>query len=509
MFFENTTGIGFQSMARRLFLMLWIIALSSSQVCRAQTAQEILERASQAMEPPIKFRLSVNGKGCTVLQKRLDDGSMAILMEFTGPASVARIETANASYEIYPKCKSAIDLGFMGAASGSQISDVLGLIGGRRRLNTEEELQPTSETEFGGKKCWKIIQSIPDELSSTTQTVAEDGKIKETVYYVEKQLYQLIGMETISKAGQRILQTKISNVEKPIDLGSELFLPPADFAIHKPQSIVEYLSARESLNTTQAFNQMKDRISAIQAQTKARLATATANSNGARSSSSRMAYFVPIFGAGMFLFFMVIAIRTQRRMAEKWKQIAKDPAAAQAEITKMMDATNLSVWTRFTRAPLVLKGFVIYAACALVVGLILPFFVPFGIYSSVVGFRYSIPLLISFTTLSRLEFRRSIYVMAALLVMYGATSAYLFLSLQSLGPMLTNSSRTGAPFIVLNIVMPIAWALLLMSPSMQTWTRAKSDNEAQVNQLSLADLLYFMVVASLAMFASVTMIRMT
>jgi hypothetical protein len=509
MYFENLICIGYQSMAQRLFLSLWIIALPFSLDCRAQTALEILERASQAMEPPIKFRLSVNGKACTVLQKRLDDGSMAIRMDIPGSASVARIETNRVSYEMYPKCKSAIDLGFMGTPSNSQISVVLGLIGGNRRQITEDELQPTSETEFGDKKCWKITQSIPDELLAKNRTEAEDGNPKDTVYYVEKQTYQLLGMETISKAGQRILQTKISNVENPVELSSELFAPPADFAILKPQSIVEYLTARESLNTSQRFEELKDQISARQAQTKAMLATATTNANGARRLSSQIIYYLPIFGACAFVFFILMAIWSQRRVAEKWKRLANDPAAAQAEITKMIDATNLSVWTRFISAPLVLKVFVIYAACALVGGLVLPFFVPIGGFSSVSVFRYTLPLFLTFSALSRLELRKSIYVMAALLVMYGALNASLVLSLQSMRRILPNSSRIDAFSIVLDLVMPITWALLLMTPSMQKWIRAKSDNEVQVNQLSTADLLYFMVVASLSMFASITLIRMT
>lgn len=496
-------------MAQRLFLSLWLIALPFSLVCRAQTALEILERASQAMEPPIKFRLSVNGKSCTVSQKRLDDGSMAIRMDIPGSASVARIETKRVSYEIYPKCKSAIDLRFMGTPANSQISDVLGLIGGNILQITEDELQPIFETEFGDKKCWKITQSIPDEFLAKTRTEAEDGNPNDTVYYVENQTYQLIGVETFSKAGQRILQTKISNIESPVELSSDLFAPPAEFAILMPQSIVEYLTTRESLNTSQRLDELKDKIIARQAQTKAMLATATANVNGARKLSSQITYYLPVFGAGMFVFCILMAIWTQRRVGEKWKRLANDPVATRAEIEKMIDATNLSIWPRFIRAPLVLKMFVIYAACALVGGLFFTFFVPIGGYSSVSVFRYALPLFITFRALSRLELRKSIYLMVALLVMYGALNASLVLSLQSMRRMLPNGSRSDAFSIVLNLVMPIAWALLLMTPSMLKWIHAKSENEVQVNQFSTADLLYFMVVASLTTFASVALIRMT
>jgi hypothetical protein len=60
---------------------------------------------------------------------------------------------------------------------------------------------------------------------------------------------------------------------------------------------------------------------------------------------------------------------------------------------------------------------------------------------------------------------------------------------------------------VLEIVLPIVWALLLMSPSMQRWLRAKSSGEVQVHQISMADILYFTLVASLALTASMALLR--
>ena len=52
-----------------------------------------MERSNQAMDAPIKFRLSANGKRCTVFQKRLDDGSIALRMEFGSSPSLVRVDT--------------------------------------------------------------------------------------------------------------------------------------------------------------------------------------------------------------------------------------------------------------------------------------------------------------------------------------------------------------------------------------------------------------------------------
>ncbi len=499
-------------MAERLLLAIWLFVLPFCHVGSAQTAQEILERTSRAMEPPISFR--VNGNSCLVLKKKLADESLAIRMEFGRPASLVRIETASGSYELYPKSKSAIDLGFMGTAANSQLSDVLGLLDGGSRPSSADALQLTSETEFEGKQCWKITQSAPDKSNSPTDTpvAAEVGTPSETAYYIDKLSDQLVGIET-SRAGKRILLTKIDDVEKVLDIAKELFVPPADFAIRKPQSIVEYLSTRESLIRTQELlsltQDLKNRSNALQAQSAAALAAAKARTTALRRSTSRMTYALPILGVCMMVFILIGATLSQRRAADKWKQVMNDPAAAQSEIAKIMNATNLPLWTRFTRAPLVLKAFVIYSVCALVVGLVLPFFLPFGTYSSVAGIRFLAPLLITYTALSRLELRRTIYGMAALLAFFGAIGLFQFLAFQSVASILPNSSRRGALIVVFDIVMPIAWALLLMSPSMLKWLRAKSDDEVRVHQIAMTDLLYFMFVASLAMIASLTMIRMT
>lgn len=36
--------------------------------------------------------------------------------------------------------------------------------------------------------------------------------------------------------------------------------------------------------------------------------------------------------------------------------------------------------------------------------------------------------------------------------------------------------------------MPIAWAMLLMAPSMQKWLRAKSEDEVRVHKIAMSDL---------------------
>jgi cell shape-determining protein MreD len=206
---------------------------------------------------------------------------------------------------------------------------------------------------------------------------------------------------------------------------------------------------------------------------------------------------------------MGLSMYLRQRMADKWKQMASNPAAAQAEMAKMIDASNLSTWTRFTRAPLVLKAFVIYAVSAAVVGLILQFVLPFGTSSRLffLVFRYLLPLYFTHKALSRLEMRMTIYAVAMVLVAYGVIGSSQFWMFISMGSRIPAGFQYSAPQVVLEFVVPIAWALLLVCPSMRKWIHAKSDSEAQVHQISMADLMYFMFVASVAMMASIAMIR--
>lgn len=495
-------------MIQRSILVVWLCALSMSHDCHAQTVQEIVERSSRAMAPPIKYRLSANGKSCTVLQQRLDDNSNAIRMEFADPVSLARIETSSASLEIYPKEKLAIDVGFMRANFRLQLEDALGWLV-RSPPIAEQERLLVSEAEFEGQKCWKIIQSNLDRLSPSISTrLDQDSTPKETVAYIDKQTYHIVGMETFSKTGEKLVQTIISNIEKPGELSSDLFLPPADFAMRKPLSIVDYLSVRESLVASRVLTQLTEVTKARQAQTRTMLAATKARLAVAQRSSSQLKYYLPVFIAGMMAFAIAISIWGHRRAVESWKQISNNPAAAQIEFTKQIDAAKLSPWTRFIRAPLVLKAFVIYTICAIVVGIALPFVLPMNAFPSVLGFQLLVPLILIHTALSRLEFRRSVYAVAALLAFYGALGIFKFLTLRPItNPMLPSNMQTSIVFLNYEFVMQFVWAFLLMSPSMQKWLRAKSSDEAQVHQISMADLLYFMLVAGLALAASMALLR--
>ena len=481
-------------MIQRTFLVCWLCTLWLNHVCHAQTVQEILEWSSQAMAPPIKYRLSTKGKSCTVLQQRLEDKSIATRMELNNPASIIRIETNSTSLEVYPQAKVAIDIGFMGTNSRSQLADALGWMGRSPTLG-EDELQLASETEFEDQPCWKVTQSNPDRLSSSTAT------------YVNTQTYEIVGMEVYSKTGEKLVKTIISNIEKPGELSSDLFLPPADFAMHKPLSIVEYLSVRESLVASRVLTQLTEMTKARQAQAQNMLATSKARLAVAQRSSLQLKYFLPVFISGMMVFAIAISIWGHRRAAESLKQMSNDPAAAQIELKKIIDAAKVSSWTRFIRAPLVLKAFVIYAICAIVVGIALPFFLTMSAYS-VLGFQLLVPLILIHAALARVDMRRSVYAVAGLLAFYGALGMFKLLTFRPItNPMLPSNLQTSTAYLIYEIVMPFVWAFLLMSPSMQKWLRAKSDDEAQVHQISMTDLLYFMLVAGLALAASMALFR--
>ena len=66
--------------------------------------------------------------------------------------------------------------------------------------------------------------------------------------------------------------------------------------------------------------------------------------------------------------------------------------------------------------------------------------------------RFLVPLIITQTALSRMELRKVLYVIATLLVMYGAIGIFQFKSYQSMASILPNLSRNGAVTVVFDIV---------------------------------------------------------
>ncbi len=507
----------------RWFQSLLIFALAS-QVCFGQTAQEIMERSNQAMDAPIKYRLNTNGKRCTVFQKRLDDGSIALRMEFGSSSSLVRVESKAGSFEIYPKSKSVIDVGFMQSSSNSQISEIVGLAGGS--VSTSDgALELISEVEFEGKQCWQLSQTMPDdsrELATKSMPKAAQVKTaKEKRYYIEKQSYKLICVESNSKSGQGIAQLKMDMIERPDEISSDLFLPPADFEMQKPQSIVEYLSVQEQMNSKQMISQMRDDMNAARARSTAMMATtmatATANMNAARNMSSWISYAFPIFMVFMFLFIGATFIWSHRMFAYRMKtMMANSPAntsTSEADFEKAMAAFNVSIWTRFKGAPLVLKAFIIYSLCAIVVSMVLMFFVPASMFAvPMSAFRYVVPLFLIHTALLRKETRRIVHILSFLLVVYAFSEMARVGSMQSISRLRPSAIGVGPQYValqaVLGVVMPIAWAMLLHSPSMRKWLSAKSETEERTHQIALTDLFYFMVVACLASLASIAIVGM-
>jgi hypothetical protein len=209
--------------------------------------------------------------------------------------------------------------------------------------------------------------------------------------------------------------------------------------MHKPRSIVEYLSVRESLIAAQALASLRDDISACQVRAQNMLAAAKTRAIAAQRSSARLTYYLPVLFICMFAIIIASAIWNRRRMADRWKRMTDDPLAVQAEMAKIMDAAKLSNWTRFKQAPVVLKAFVLYAIFAIAIGLMLPFFLPLRTYVSLGAFRLLVPLVLIHAALSRLDWRHSVYGVEALLAFYGAIGIFPYLSFQSLGLRLPSS----------------------------------------------------------------------
>ena len=219
-----------------LGVMLAVFAVSRVDAAPDLTADEILAKSSEAMSPPIQYRMKAGDISSIVSIKDLGgDVGVATRVESMGPRfEQVSLTTARFAYEWRPKAGLAIDKTGMDAALREQ---VVGLrqtspAGATNRLLGSETIDAMEhyviETAIPDTLLQSLAKrfSIPQVLSGTTRTW-----INAETFAVRK---------TATAVGEIEYLDIIRNIDFPI----ERFLPPEGMTFKKVATLDEYVQAK-------------------------------------------------------------------------------------------------------------------------------------------------------------------------------------------------------------------------------------------------------------------------
>lgn len=230
-----------------------VAALSLSIFARARgadsaeppTAREVLERAREAMMPPVQFRIRVGGVESTVSQKEIGEQGLAARTETVAPGFEQTVLVLDGDLYKWTSSnnKGFRVTGFLGgmlaqaqsAAKGAALTDGKASPGA-----TVTFKDPTTIDE---EECWVVEEILPSGIiDSMLATLGVAGPIpRGTRSAIGKQSGRLVETTQLwrNDDGPESV-TRYSDITPNAELSNELFLPPDDVAFTTVNSIEEY-----------------------------------------------------------------------------------------------------------------------------------------------------------------------------------------------------------------------------------------------------------------------------
>jgi hypothetical protein len=232
---------------------LRFLAPFSSADAAELTPDEILHRSKEAMKPPIRYRKISEGATTLVCQKVLSDGSAAIRIEVISPVRKVSLILGKSICEFYLDHGVGIDTSFLMQSVASQGAAMSANLGGNARgTSTVRTLVSEDGREFLEITTFyppNIFTAIADGLPATMKKRSETIIPLETRTLIDRKTFQTVETRTVSQAGSTISLTEYRDIERPADLGDDLFLPPDGLELLKPQGTHEYVNMLRAIHS--------------------------------------------------------------------------------------------------------------------------------------------------------------------------------------------------------------------------------------------------------------------
>ncbi len=203
------------------------------------SADEILKKSQEAMQPPIQYRIHSANGDLMVSQKKMPDGTIAIRTETQKPIHKITLRLGSEYYDVYPTQGIAVDTQFMFQGAKAQAAPL---------SSTLDGLPANSSKIMGtvvrdGRGCYEIVTAIPSEamvalrkaLPENVRNMLPTGNR----FVIDKETMLMVEMETLTDANSPTMKMEYKDIVLKPDLSDELFLLPIGVEVRKPKSIRE------------------------------------------------------------------------------------------------------------------------------------------------------------------------------------------------------------------------------------------------------------------------------
>jgi hypothetical protein len=228
------------------------------------TADEILQRSKDAMQPPIRYRTISQGGSTLVFQKMLSDGSMATRREQSSPVPKISLIVGKSVSEFYLDHGVGIDMSNMINSVASQAT-AMSLNPGAPAAGT---LKVRTVSNEDGRECFEVTRFHPPHLIAAVSNGLPEAVKKriearipmETRTLIDRKTFEMVETRTVSQTGSTISLSEYREIEQPVELSDDLFLPPDGLELLKPEGPQEYIRMlRDILSTNFVQPQIRQR----------------------------------------------------------------------------------------------------------------------------------------------------------------------------------------------------------------------------------------------------------
>jgi len=229
-----------------------VAALSLSIFARAEgedsseppKAREVLERAREAMTPPVQFRMRVDGVESTVSQKEIGEQGLAVRTETVAPGFAQTVLVFDGDmYKWTTSNKKGYRLtGFLGGMIAKAQSAAKGAAPADGKPSPGATVSFKDPTTIDGEECWVVEEILPSGIiDSMLATLGVAGPIpRGTRSAIGKQSGRLVETTQLWRNDDGPENfTRYSDITPNRELSNDLFLPPDDVAFTKVNSLQE------------------------------------------------------------------------------------------------------------------------------------------------------------------------------------------------------------------------------------------------------------------------------
>jgi len=218
------------------------------------TAREVLERAREAMTPPVQFRIRVGGVESTVSQKEIGEQGLAVRTENVAPGFEQTVLVLDGDMYKWTSSnnKGFRVTGFLGGMLAQAQSAAKGAAPADGKASAGATVSFKDPTTIDEEECWVVEEILPSGIiDSMLATLGVAGPIpRGTRSAVGKQSGRLVETTQLwrNDDGPENV-TLYSDITPNAELSNDLFLPPDNVTFKTANSIEEY--ARLEIEATE------------------------------------------------------------------------------------------------------------------------------------------------------------------------------------------------------------------------------------------------------------------